>query len=242
MSAKIKRRSISQRSEMIYDLQEYGINPDTREIFLHSHIDSAEDDEIGVDFRMATTFTKNLRLLTTLNKKPIVVHMHTFGGVWEDGMAIYDAIKSCKDTQITILAYAHARSMSSIILQAADIRVFMPNSVYMMHWGEAEFAGQGKSVAADAKEYMKDHERMIDLYAEVSADGPKWEGITDHVRRMTIDKMIDDKVECYMSPREAIDYGFGDAVLGDEGFETIDSLFRYRKEYFDYDYPEEGGE
>ena len=30
------RRSISQRSELVYDLHEFGINPDTREIVLMS--------------------------------------------------------------------------------------------------------------------------------------------------------------------------------------------------------------
>ena len=49
-------------------------------------------------------------------------------------MAIFDAIKICR-SHVTILVYGQAESMSSIILQAADKRIMMPNStLYVSLW------------------------------------------------------------------------------------------------------------
>ena len=108
-------------SELINDVHNFSLNVETREIFLNSHIADCEE-EAGVDWRMATKFNKNIRLLTSgpQAEQPILIHMHTVGGNWEDGLAIYDIINSCANTHITIIAYAHARSMSSIIFQAAE--------------------------------------------------------------------------------------------------------------------------
>lgn len=223
----IKRRTISQRSELIYDLHEYGINPDSREIFLHSHIsEMPEEGEVGVDYRMATTFEKNLRVLTCLDKKaPILVHMHSVGGNWNDGLAIYDAIRACTTTPITILAYAHARSMTSIIFQAADHRIFMPSADYLMHWGDMSYEGQGQSFDAEADWYKRGHQHMLKIYSEVLiANNPKYKNTTlDKVMEFMGQEMKLQQ-EWYMTPREAVDMGFGDAVLGDEGYETIDVL------------------
>jgi ATP-dependent protease ClpP protease subunit len=35
---------------------------------------------------------------------------------------------------------------------------------------------------------------------------------------------MDKKQEYYMTPREAVERGFMDAVLGDEGYETIEMI------------------
>ena len=78
-------------SELIHDVHNFSINVESREIFLNSHIADCEE-EAGVDWRMATKFNKNIRLLTSgpRAENPILIHMHTVGGNWEDGLAIYD--------------------------------------------------------------------------------------------------------------------------------------------------------
>ena len=54
-------------SELINDIHTFGINVESREIFLNSHIADCEE-EAGVDWRMATKFNKNIRLLTVTGK------------------------------------------------------------------------------------------------------------------------------------------------------------------------------
>jgi len=212
-------------SELIHDVHNFSINVDAREIFLNSHIADCEE-EAGVDWRMATKFNKNIRLLTTgvRAEQPILIHMHTVGGNWEDGLAIYDIIKSCTSTHITVIAYAHARSMSSIIFQAADARIFMPNSIWLMHMGDMGFDGQAQSFEAEAEWAKKDHDRMLDIYTDSAYGSTAYRGKSRKQVKNFIDKGIRLKQEWYMSARDAIEHGYADAVFGDPGYEDMETI------------------
>jgi len=218
-------------SELIHDVHNFSLNAESREIFLNSHIADCEE-ESGVDWRMATKFNKNIRLLTTgvRAEQSILIHMHTIGGNWEDGLAIYDIIKSCTNTHITILAYAHARSMSSIIFQAADTRIFMPNSIWLMHMGDMGFDGQAQSFEAEAEWAKKDHDRMLDIYTESAYGSIAYEGKSKKQIKNFIDKGLRLKQEWYMSARDAIEHGYADAVFGDPGHESMEAIKNIGKE------------
>ena len=218
-------------SELINDVHNFSLNVETREVFLNSHIADCEE-EAGVDWRMATKFNKNIRLLTSgsQGEQPILIHMHTVGGNWEDGLAIYDIINSCTNTHITIIAYAHARSMSSIIFQAADTRIFMPNSIWLMHMGDMGFDGQAQSFEAEAEWAKKDHDRMLDMYTESAYGSIAYEGKSKKQIKNLIDKGLRIKQEWYMSARDAIEHGYADAVFGDPGYESMETIKSIGKE------------
>lgn len=223
------RRNISQRSEMIYDAHEFGIIPDTREIFLCSNPLSSHDVAM-IDHWAANNFIRNLRLLNTLGKGHILVHMITVGGDWNYGMAMYDAIKeSCESeagSDITIVAYAHARSMSSIIPQAATKRVITPNADFLIHDGTWGYEGNYRSAMSEAEWAIKQRDRMLEIYASRCKDGQYWkrERMDEKAIRHWLGEQMDKKQEFYMTPQEAVDKGFMDGVLGDEGFDTIELL------------------
>ena len=80
--------------DIVNDIHNYCVNVKTREIYLNSYISSNEDDP-GVDYRMSSQFIKNITHLDSINNKPILIHMHSIGGDWGAGMAIYDAISAC---------------------------------------------------------------------------------------------------------------------------------------------------
>ena len=210
-------------------LHNFGVNPRAREIFLSGHETVESDEEPGVDWRMASRLNKNLRLLCTGGRAsdPILIHMHTIGGSWEDGMAIYDSIKSCSETHITIIAHAHARSMGSLILQAGDTRILMPNSVWLMHMGSMAFDGDAQSFEAEAKETTKDNERMIDIYADAAFGSKEYKGKTKKQVRKAISDGLRMRQEWYMSPREAVNCGYADAVLGDKEYENVDNIHKH---------------
>ena len=214
-------------SELINDVHNFSLNVETRELFLNSHIADCEE-EAGVDWRMATKFNKNIRLLTSGSRaeQPILIHMHTIGGNWEDGLAIYDIIKSCTNTHITIVAYAHARSMSSIIFQAADTRIFMPNAIWLMHMGDMGFDGQAQSFEAEADWAKKDHDRMLDIYTESAYGSIAYKGKSVKQVKNFIDRGLRLKQEWYMSARDAIEHGYADAVFGDPGYEDMETIKR----------------
>ena len=109
--------------QVISDVHLNGINYHTREIYLHGSYDECYecDQEPGIEYRMASKFIKNLHILERKEKSNILVHLHTKGGVWNDGMAMFNAIR-LSPCPITIVSYAQASSMSGVVLQAADKR------------------------------------------------------------------------------------------------------------------------
>ena len=237
---KAHKRSLSQRSEMIFDLHQFGILPDTREIFIApcASLEYSEpESEYMIDHSVAHQFVRNLRILNSLNNKTILVHMMTCGGLWEYGMAIHNAIQnSCEDpslSNIVVLAYAHARSMSSLIPQAATYRVIMPDAYFMMHHGDYADAGQYQKVVSNLKWSEKTmRPRMLDIYVEKCLDGEffapkKW---TEKKIRAHLDDRMDKTTDFFLTARESVEYGLMDAVLGDEGFETLGVLQKDEEE------------
>jgi ATP-dependent protease ClpP protease subunit len=118
--------------ELLENIHDYGVNLSTREIFLNSTHHTEEGEEGGVDFEMAYKFIKNIQLLQSISDETIIIHACSCGGDWNYGIAIYDAIASCNCKTI-LVSHANARSMSSIIPQAATWRLIMPNCDFMIH-------------------------------------------------------------------------------------------------------------
>jgi len=192
----------------IEEVHEYGIDMAENAIFLVPDEDVSNDDSPGVDYRMANRFIKNLNLLKGKN---IVVHMKTCGGDVSEGMAIYDAIVS-HNGFVTIINYNHARSMSSIILQAADHRVMMPNSEFMFHAGSMSFGGTTKQFLTEAKQLKDSHELMLDIYIERLEQSEHWEGKSKKQIRRWLNDQMDKKEEVYLNAYQAVELGFADEV------------------------------
>ena len=211
-------------------VHEYGVNLFSREIFFHSQIISSESniDEPGVDYRSSVYFIKNLSLLNAQSKDNILIHLHSCGGYWDYGMAIYDAIKASK-SPIAILAYAHARSMSSIILQAAGKRVLMPDCTFLAHHGTLGYEDRYTPVITSVK-FTEQYEtpRMLEVYAQKCIKGDYFKR-----RRMSKKKVSDficrkfeEKGNWILTSQEAVHYGFADGVFGKKGFETLEKIRR----------------
>lgn len=225
--SKAVRRNISQRSELLHDLHEYGLNVDMREIYLHSY-DGNVDEEPGVEYRMSTKFVKNLDLLNSISSNAIItVKMHVTGGYWEDGMAIFDAIVA-SPSKVVIIAYAHATSMSSIILQAADVRVLMPNTHVMVHEGSDGLYGSVRTVISWAEWAKRIYKDMIDIYAERAQYGEYFHGRSVKVVAKFFHNKFGQKGDWVMDAVEAVNYGLADGVYGQKGFESIAAVRKKR--------------
>lgn len=204
--------------DQIGNIHGYGVNLITREIYLHSMYDS--DGEMGVDYRSATTFIKNLHLLEIDGKKNILVHMHVIGGDWNDGMAIFNSIR-LSPCPITILAYAQASSMSGIILQAADNRVLMPDCEVLLHNGSLKLDGPAALAKASVECNEANTKRMMDIFGKRAISGNFFvkKNMTQAKIVEFIDRKVKDKIDWFMDAKEALDYGFCDGILGEKGFE-----------------------
>lgn len=220
-----KKVSIEQ---LISEIHNHHINHLNREIYLHGYMETEE--EPGVDYRMATSFVKNLHILSFQNKQSILIHMHTIGGNWSDGMAIFNSIRLCA-SPIVILGYAQASSMSGIIFQAADKRVLMPDCEIMIHHGSLSMDDTAMAVKSAVDQSEKACRRMLQIFAERAVEGKYFKERNYSIRRaMTfIDQKIRNAGDWYLSAEEAVYYGFADGILGEKGFENISKIRSTRK-------------
>ena len=204
--------------DLLYDLHNYGANLDTREIFLHNHYTSDNDENPGVEYRMSNNFLKNMRALDLKSDKPITIHMHSVGGEWSDGMAIYDAI-SMSRSYVTMIAYGQDESMSSIIFQADDLRLITPNTYFMSHYGSSVAVGEYLTVQNLAKYEKHICDVMIDIYAKSCIQGSYFQ--EKYGKNPDIEKIktyLTRKLKSgdwYINSQEAVHYGFADKVLDD---------------------------
>jgi len=198
----------SQNLSHIEQLHSNDVDLEALEIYL--------GNEDGIDHLMATTFVKNLRLVSQKaksEKRPVLIHMNSNGGDWHQGMAIYHSIKSCPVPTI-ILSYTEASSMSSIILQAADKRVLMPHSVVMLHWGQDMIAGERKTVESTWEFYTKkydDKQIMLDIYTDriLMAQPKKKRGII----KRSLEREINKHADKYYTAEEAVETGLADCIF-----------------------------
>jgi ATP-dependent protease ClpP protease subunit len=210
------------------DIHNFNINPKTREVFLHSCLDG--DEEGGVDYRSAVVFEKNIRYLNTLSDESILVHMHLPGGDWQDCLGIYDTIRFSK-AKIIILAYAKVESSSSVILQAAPLRILMPNTNVMIHYGSFSVdAEHSKAAAAGIQWNEQECDKMIDIFTDrcMQSEMAKLKNWKRMMAKKHITSQLANKCDWILKAQEAVEYGFADGVLGDKKYSTIDSLKSYK--------------
>lgn len=217
---------------LVHDIHTFSINAPARQIYLHSIYGQAGDEpEPGIEYRLSTTFIKNLHILDSITAENILVFCHSVGGVWSDGMAAFDAIRAAK-SPVTILTYAQASSMSGVLLQAADKRVLTPSCEFMIHFGSISVNDNSLAAksAVDANErYSK---QMLQIFATRAMTGHFFKSHSYNYSKTVayINRKLKDKSDWYLSAEEAVYYGFADGILGEKGFETMEKI-RIGKKY-----------
>jgi len=190
----------------VESVHEYGVDVGSRIIYIHPiEVDGEVDEE------MAARFIKNLSLLEERGDGDIRIKISSCGGSWDYGMAIFDAI-SASDCHITTISYAWARSMSSIIPQAADHRVIMPHATVMVHYGTDGYEGpaHGLMPYAEAGEITKT--RMLDIYVSRCRHGPRFVGLSEQEVREFVESKIERRSDWWMTAAEAVEFGFMDEI------------------------------
>jgi ATP-dependent Clp protease protease subunit len=197
--------------DSIGEIHAYGIDVKNREIYINEYDDSGET--AGVDHRMVQNFVKNINFLKNQNREPITIHLQTVGGCWYSGMGIYDAIKNCK-CKTTIIGYSQICSMGTVIMQAATRRYLTPNSLFMVHWGNSEISGYYLSSQNLASFEKHLGETMVNLYAEKCIKGQFFkEREYSLSKTKTYIKRKLSLGDWYMTPEEAVNYGFTDGII-----------------------------
>lgn len=217
------------KQEKLGHIHDYNIDVDNREIYLHSYFGTDEEDA-GVDYRSAIMLIKNIRYLNLINDEPIILHMNIPGGSWEDCFAMWDTIKLSK-AKIGIIAYSKVQSASSILLQAAKIRVLMPNVTTLIHYGSLSFDNEHKAAISNMQWSARESEKMIDIFTEKCIHSPLAQ--QKNWRRINVKKHIlsqlDSKSDWILNAEQSIEYGFADGIYGTQGFMNIEQIKRKLK-------------
>lgn len=216
------------KQQVLCDVHEHSIHLTLRDIYLHSYYTEEDaDSEPGVDYRQATTFIKNLHLLDYSPFKPILVHLHSIGGCWDNGMAMFNSIEVAR-SWITMLAYSQASSMSGILLQSAKLRIMMPDCYFMMHHGWSYSPAQHPfAYMHEAQFGYKKCERMLGIFAKRALVGEfftKKKSSTASTAYAFFDKKLKKNVDWYMDAEEAVFYGLADDILGSDKYPDVHSL------------------
>ena len=187
---------------------------DKREIFVHGNY-SQEEGDPGVDWRMANTLVKNLKILEAISTEDIIIHQMSIGGDEEAGYMMYDAIKQSK-CHITMYTHGVAASMGSIVPQAADHRITMPNCCWLIHRGTTGISGhltrkQAKSWAA--WEIYGDN-RMLSLFVARCQGSPMYKDKSESQVRSDIKRKLDTHGDWFLTSEQAVEFGFADVVEG----------------------------
>lgn len=185
---------------------DYGLYLPSRTLYMGSEI-VGEDEESGTDALMAERMVKNLHILDSTSEDPLTIIMNNLGGDVMHGLAIYDAIRSCR-SEVTIKVIGNAMSMGSIILQAADVRIMSPNSVQMIHYGYFGSQGHVKTVYKQA-----DENKRIDAWMEKMYLDKIHEKIPDFSPQR-LKGMLDH--DCFLTAQKSIELGLADKILGEE--------------------------
>lgn len=206
-------------------IHQYNVDVANREIYLHSYVGDCEE-EPGVEYRTAVNFEKNMRYLNLISLEPILIHMHIPGGEWQDCLGMYDTIKSSKAKTI-VVAYAKAESCSSILLQAPDLRVIMPNTNVLIHYGSFSINEEHSKAAASGIQWNeRECDKMIDIFTDrcMNSRISKEKNWKRMMARKHIVSQLANKCDWILNAQEAVDYGFADGILGSKQFPNIDAL------------------
>jgi ATP-dependent Clp protease protease subunit len=203
----------------IWHMHEYDVDLQSNHIYLMgSELYAAgnggnHDEEPGIEYVIANRFIRNLNLCMRVNPNmPILIHMKTNGGYWEEGMAIYDAIKSCP-FPVTILSYTHARSMSSLIFQAANKRVMMPHSTFMFHDGTLGVEGTVKQVNTAVEFGKVQDAQMNKIYIDSMKRKGKFMNRSRKWIQAWLREQMDKKEDVYLTAEQAVEFGFADQIF-----------------------------
>lgn len=184
-------------TDVVDKFYEYDIFFKTRTIYMG-------EGEDGVDKQFAEFMIKGLHILDQ-EQGDITILMNNGGGDEYHGMAVYDAIKSCKN-HVTIKVYGMSMSMGSIILQAADERMMSENARMMIHYGTWGVYDHALNSDRWNAEGLRFNRWMEDLYLEkIREKKPRY-------TRAQVKRLV--QFDTFFTASEAVEIGLCDKVIG----------------------------
>lgn len=185
----------SKLNDQVQNLHDYGINLSTKTTWIEGEIDKDA----------ANRLSKNLAMLDAIqNGKTITIRMSSEGGCVTQGLRMYNLIKRCK-SYVRIIVEGCAESMATIILQAADERVILPDAHLMVHIGSESYPeDHPENIERWKEKSLQDEKRCQDIYLGKIKEKKK------RFTRNQLKELL--RFDTIMTAKEAIDYGLIDRI------------------------------
>lgn len=155
-----------------------------------------------MDIFNASQIADTLLVLNRMDKtKPIWLVIDSEGGFVNDGLGIYDVIKTIEAPVYTVGRSCF--SMAAVLLTVGEKghRYLYPHSKVMLHLPQGSSSGDSEEVKIQAKELDKVKDVLVDILIENGVTKPRARILKDINR------------EHWMDTQEAIAYGLADKVL-----------------------------
>ncbi|QQG35259.1 MAG: ATP-dependent Clp protease proteolytic subunit [Micavibrio aeruginosavorus] len=157
----------------------------------------------AVDRDSAIQVIQRLKYLDENNpgKKDITLVINSGGGDVEQGMAIYDTIRTLR-SDVSTVCEGRAMSMAAVLLAAGTPgkRKALPSCHIMLHQISASNSGKMSDMMLDHHEFMKMNEALMDT-------------VSRHTNRLKADVKKALKDDYYLNPEAAREIGVIDEVV-----------------------------
>lgn len=178
--------------------------PELRVIGLYSTV---EDEKIA-ELTQALLYlneTNKLRNKEKEESKPVEFYINTYGGSADDMFALYDVMKTVmEDTEIHTIGVGKVMSAGTLLLAAGTKgkRKIGKNCRVMIH---NVAAGNFGTLPVLANE-LEAIQQLQDDYISAMVENTKF-------TRKKLEKLLNEKVNIYLSAEEAVKYGLADEIM-----------------------------
>ncbi|MEG0025960.1 MAG: ATP-dependent Clp protease proteolytic subunit [Bacilli bacterium] len=154
-----------------------------------------------IDDMNSNAIVGQLLYLDSLNNDDISIYINSPGGSVTSGMAIYDTMNFIK-SNVSTICVGMAASMAAFLLSSGQKgkRCCLPNSEVMIHQPLGGAQGQATEIKIAAERILKLKDKLNNLLAKNT--GKNIKVITNDTER-----------DCFLSAKEALDYGLIDKIL-----------------------------
>ena len=152
------------------------------------------------------------RSIQNLDVDQIAVHINSYGGEVAEGLAIHNSLKN-HPAKVRTICDGFACSAASVVFMAGDERIMNPASLLMVHNAWSCASGNAKALRKEADDLETISNASAETYrARVNLSDEALAEIMDN--------------ETWITPKDAVAWGFATEVLKVEPVETVNQSAR----------------
>ena len=130
-------------------------------------------DNCDILLQLVREFEEDMKMLKsdpylddeTFTQPKLYIHLTTYGGDLYASFLVYDTLKKCKHTIVTV-AEGYVASAGTVMMLGGSVRQVQKSAVMMIHQLRTVIGGKFDEIEEDFKNSKMDMKRLINLYHE----------------------------------------------------------------------------